>query len=347
MAIQFPNEGDLPCAVLLAWPHSDTDWQPWLDSIDQCYRDFAAALSQQASVIALCRDNDHQLHIQQLLESSNARAKSIRFIATDYNDTWIRDYGPISIIRDGSPQLLNFQFNAWGGKYQASSDNAVNSFLEQRHLFKNKLQTLDTIMEGGSIDTDGQGTMLTTSHCLVTDTRNSAMQKQDWEDMFATQLGIQRTLWLDHGGLIGDDTDSHVDMLARFCNPETIAYTSCDDASDVHYQPLQQMKQQLESFRTAAGQAYQLVALPLPQAIMDAGQRLPASYANFLILNDAVFVPTYNDPNDALIQSRLAECFPKHQIVPVYARALIQQYGSLHCATMQVPVAALAESGDC
>lgn len=346
MAIQFPNEGDLPSAVLLAWPHQDTDWQPWLKSIDDCYRDFATALSRHASVIVLCRDHAHRAHIQQLLDATTANASAIGFVVATYNDTWIRDYGPISILRDGEPQLLNFQFNAWGGKYQASNDNAVNHSLEQQQIFATPLQNLDTIMEGGSIDTDGQGSLLTTSHCLVSDTRNAAMQKPDWEQLFATQFGIQRTLWLDYGGLIGDDTDSHVDMLARFCDPATIAYSSCDDATDVHYQPLQQMKQQLQSFRTAAGEPYRLVALPLPQAIMAEGERLPASYANFLVLNDAVFVPSYNDPNDALVQSRLATCFPQHQIVPVYARALIQQYGSLHCATMQIPIIALAKGRD-
>ncbi len=341
MSIRFPNEGDLRCAVLLAWPHQDTDWQPWLHQIDIGYRDFVTHLSRHADVLLLCRDGEHQQHIQQLLAASEVDQSVIRFIPATYNDTWIRDYGPISIMQADKIQLLNFTFNAWGGKYPASSDNAVNHFLQQQQILNAALNDQDTILEGGSIDTDGQASLITTSACLLSDTRNAHMQKPDWEKLFSRQLGIQQTLWLDHGGLIGDDTDSHVDMLARFCNDRTIAYTSCDDATDIHYPPLQQMKQQLESFTTLDGKPYRLVALPMPKAIIDAGERLPASYANFLILNNAVFVPSYDDPMDDIALARLSECFPQHKVIAVKARALIQQYGSLHCATMQIPLAAL------
>lgn len=346
MAIRFPNEGDLPCGVLLAWPHGDTDWQPWLQNIDTCYGYFVSQLSQHAPVMVLCRDGAHQQHIQTLLCHTHAVSEAIQYIQAPYNDTWIRDYGPLSIIENDSPILLNFTFNAWGGKYQASNDNAINLVLQQQHTFRSPLKNLELIMEGGSIDTDGQGTLITTSRCLITDTRNATMQKPDWEALFSKQFGIQQTLWLDYGGLIGDDTDSHVDMLARFCDTSTIAYTSCDNEQDIHYTPLQKMKQQLESFRTLTGDPYRLIALPMPEPIIDDGERLPASYANFLILNDAVFVPVYDDPMDKIILSRLTDCFPQHTIVSVNARALIQQYGSLHCATMQVPVAALTKVRD-
>ena len=346
MSIRFPNEGELSSAILLAWPHEDTDWQPWLDKIERCYRDFVAQLSQHAKVIVLCRDTHHQQHIQKILNASNADFNSIHFIPTTYNDTWIRDYGPITVLNNEHVQLLNFKFNAWGDKYKASDDDAVNTFLQQQNCFSVELKTLDIILEGGSIDTDGQGTLITTSHCLISDSRNPLMQKQEWEKFFTQQFGIQKVLWLDHGGLIGDDTDSHVDMLARFCDDETIAYTSCEDTSDVHYTPLIKMKQQLASFTTLSNKPYKLIALPMPKAIIDDGERLPASYANFLILNNAVFVPCYDDPADNIALSRLRECFPRHNIIGVNARALIQQYGSLHCASMQVPLSALAEAGD-
>jgi agmatine/peptidylarginine deiminase len=346
MAIRFPNEGELPCAVLLAWPHEQTDWLPWLTEINHCYRDFVTHLSQHAQVLLLCRDDSHRQQIQHLLEVTDARLATIEFHTATYNDTWIRDYGPITILRDDKPHLLNFQFNAWGGKYQASADNAVNTHLQQQGLFTAELLNLETVMEGGSIDTDGHGSLLTTSQCLITDTRNVQMQKPQWEQLFADRFGIKQTLWLDHGGLIGDDTDSHVDMLARFCDPNTIAYTCCEDESDVHFEPLQQMQQQLAAFTSISGQPYRLVGLPLPKAIIDHGERLPASYANFLILNKAVFVPCYDDPADEIALSRLQECFPEHQIIGVRARALIQQYGSLHCATMQIPISALAKTGN-
>lgn len=328
---------------MLAWPHTDTDWQPWLKQIDACYQDFATKLSQHASVLLLCRDEQHQQHIQQLMMQSDAQRGAIRYIQTAYNDTWVRDYGPISILKDNQLELLNFTFNAWGDKYPSTNDNAVNHTLQQQQCFHAVLIDLNIIMEGGSIDTDGQGSLLTTSTCLITDSRNASMQKSDWEQLFTRQLGIQQTLWLDHGGLIGDDTDSHVDMLARFCPHDTIAYTSCEDTNDIHFEPLQQMRQQLTSFTTLDGQPFNLIALPLPKAIMDQGERLPASYANFLVLNDAVFVPVYDDPMDEIAISRLSECFPRHHIVPVRAHALIQQYGSLHCATMQIPLAALTK----
>jgi len=194
------------------------------------------------------------------------------------------------------------------------------------------------VLEGGSIDSDGQGTLLTTTACLLAPTRNPSLDQAGIESSLAQYLGVQRVLWLRHGRLEGDDTDSHIDMLARFCDPVTLAYSCCDDEADEHFAPLQAMKKELASFRTLAGEPYRLVPLPLPQAIFNAqGRRLPASYANFLIINNAVLVPLYDDHADEIAITNLQRCFPDRQIVGINCLAIIQQYGSLHCLTMQLP----------
>jgi agmatine/peptidylarginine deiminase len=160
-------------------------------------------------------------------------------------------------------------------------------------------------------------------------------------------LGIERVLWLDHGELAGDDTDAHVDMLARLCDSETIAYLRCTDPEDVHSAPLAAMERQLRTFRTPAGTPYRLVPLPLPRAVHDSGgRRLPASYANFLVINGAVLLPVYDDPSDAVARERLQSCFPDRQVIPINSLTLIQQFGSLHCATMQLPAGVLKAAGD-
>ena len=200
------------------------------------------------------------------------------------------------------------------------------------------MQACEFVLEGGSIDTDGEGTLLTTTACLLTESRNPQLDQQQIEMRLKTELGVTRILWLQHGFLAGDDTDSHIDMLARFCAPDTIAFMQCDDPGDEHFESLAAMAQELRQFRTRDGQPYRLIGLPLPAAIYNSvGQRLPASYANFLIINDAVLVPQYNDRSDEIVLKRLAACFPDRQMIGIPCRALIEQYGSLHCLSMQFP----------
>lgn len=198
---------------------------------------------------------------------------------------------------------------------------------------------LDFVLEGGSIESDGMGTLLTTSECLLAPNRNQPMNRIDIEEHLRRVLHVQRVLWLDHGYLAGDDTDSHVDTLARFCSPDTITYVKCTDTEDEHYDALLKMEEQLRTFRTLAGEPYRLLALPMADKVEEEGERLPATYANFLILNDAVLYPTYNQPlKDRQAREVLQEAFPGYELVGIDCRTLIRQHGSLHCVTMQYPV---------
>jgi agmatine/peptidylarginine deiminase len=235
--------------------------------------------------------------------------------------------------------LLDFTFDGWDGKHAAARDNQVSRILFDAGVFNvSDLDKHSLVLEGGSIDTDGCGTLLTTTRCLLETSRNPGMNRGALEACFHKALGIERILWLDHGMLRGDDTDGHVDMLARFCTPDVIAYLQCTDPADEHYDELGAMERQLRDFVTPEGVPYTLCPLPMPQPVYsEDGERLPASYANFLVINDAVLVPVYNDPADKQVLSVLQECFPGREIVAINCLPLIQQYGSLHCATMQLP----------
>jgi len=257
------------------------------------------------------------------------------------NDSWVRDHGPITVLREGQGLLLDYQFNGWGNKYESGLDNRLSIRLHEMGAFHSMaMETLDFVLEGGSIEVDSQGTLLTTTECLLSPERNPQYSRDEIETLLKRQLGVERILWLEHGQLEGDDTDGHVDTLARFCDDHTIAYVSCDDKADSHFASLKAMEAELKGFSDTDGKPYRLVPLPLPAAQYDEeGQRLPATYANFLIINGAVLLPTYDDPLDVVAAERLAECFPQREIIPIDARPLIHQYGSIHCVTMQLPAA--------
>jgi agmatine/peptidylarginine deiminase len=331
-------------AVLLTWPHGNSDWRPWLGQADKTYASMTEAISLYETCIILAYDADHELHIRQQLLASKTRSEQVRFIQLKTNDTWIRDYGPLTVREDDNWLLIDFAFNGWGGKYEAELDDAVTRHLHEQQLFGPiPLARANMIMEGGSLETDGHDTILTTSQCLLHPGRNPGMDRQQLEQAMHEHLGAERILWLDHGELQGDDTDGHVDTLARFCSPDTIAYVACSDDGDSHFSSLQAMAKQLQAFRDHQGQPYNLVPLPLPAAITDEqGNRLPATYANFLIINNAVIVPVYEVAEDDAALRQLELCFPGRTLLPVPARVLVHQYGSVHCATMQLPAGVVA-----
>ena len=306
--------------------------------------EIARAVTRFEPLLVLCRDAGHQRYIHGRLERAAVSAAAVSFAVVPTNDTWVRDYGPLAVVQEDRPVLHDFSFDGWGGKYPATLDNAASLTLFSAGVFGTVDYLRHTlVLEGGSIDTDGAGTLLTTSRCLLASGRNAGIDRDALEQQFHELAGIERVLWLDYGELCGDDTDGHIDMLARFCNPGTIAYMQCSDPDDEQYAALTAMQEQLRSFRTTGGEPYSLVPLPLPQPVFNAaGERLPASYANFLIINNAVLVPVYADPADAAALAALEPCFPGRELVPVNCRALIQQYGSLHCATMQLPAGVLA-----
>jgi agmatine/peptidylarginine deiminase len=274
------------------------------------------------------------------LLGSNANTVYIQAIL---NDIWTRDTGFITVEENGQPNLLNFRFNGWGEKYPHHEDDALNHKLLPHAPFIGATHNdIDFILEGGSIESDGAGTILTTRQCLLNPNRNKGLNQKEIENRLLEYLGAERILWVEQEHLPGDDTDAHIDTLARFCSPDTIAYTSCDNHRDPLYTGLKRMESQLEALRTIEGKPYRLVALPLPENIYDEdGKRLPANYANFLIINDAVMAPTYDESGDQAALERIAQCFPGRKIIPTPCRPLVYQNGSLHCMTMQFPLKAL------
>ncbi len=334
----LPAEWVPQSAVMLTWPHADTDWAMNLAEAESVFFDIARAVSPREQLIITCCDESHKKSVLEKLEAAGIPGKRISVFIHISNDSWTRDHGPIGVLENGRLHLLDFEFNGWGGKYPAEKDNQLNRALYKQGAFDNMPFTrLPFVLEGGSIDSDGQGRLLTTAACLLSPTRNPSLDKTDIEHRLSRYLGAQQVLWLQHGRLQGDDTDSHIDMLARFCDPATIAYSSCDDEADEHFAPLQAMQQELAAFRTSTGKAYKLVPLPIPQAVYNKqGQRLPASYANFLIINEAVLVPQYDDSADIIALTNLQACFPDRKIIGINCLPIIQQYGSLHCLTMQL-----------
>ena len=337
--MRLPAETEPQSGILLTWPHALTDWRACLDAADAVYLDITRAISTRESVLVICHDQQHREHVERMLDHTGIGNHNLRFAIAPTNDTWVRDYGPLGLAAGSRACLLDFTFDGWGNKYTAGLDNAVTPTLHAAGEFGAvELKSHPLVLEGGSIDVDGQGTLLTTTRCLIDSGRNPGETRHSLERLFRELLGIDRTLWLEHGELEGDDTDGHVDMLARFCDAGTIAYTQCVDPLDSNYAGLSAMERQLQTFRNRAGQPYRLIALPLPRPVFDQrGRRLPASYANFLVINDAVLVPVYDDPADSVALERLAAGFPGREIVPVNCLTLIRQYGSLHCATMQLP----------
>ena len=256
------------------------------------------------------------------------------------NDTWARDHGFITLTDDeGHHRLLDFCFNGWGEKFPAELDNAINRRLyDEGKLEGDYVDCLDFVLEGGSIESDGRGTVFTTTGCLLAPHRNQPLTKEQIEERLKRELHAERILWIDHGNLTGDDTDGHIDTLVRICPEDTLLYMGCDDPDDEQYDELRLMEEQLKTFRTIDGRPYRLKKLPMPRPIYDGDDRLPATYANFLIINDAVLCPTYAQPDlDAEALRIIGEAFTDREIVGIDCRSIIKQHGSLHCCTMQFP----------
>ncbi len=343
--ITLPAEWAPQSGIMLTWPHEHSDWQPWLNQVEPVFSDITYHTAARQRVLISCYDPAHLKRVEACLLARKVNLANVDLRIVESNDTWARDHGPITIQQGDTLKLLDFSFNGWGNKYDSSLDNLISKTLHQQHAFANiPLETIDLVLEGGSIESDGLGTLLTTSQCLLTPSRNPNLTAAQVERKLAETLGIEHFLWLHHGYLAGDDTDSHIDTLARLCDPSTICYVQCTDENDEHFVELQAMEQELKQFKTAQGHTYRLVALPMVSAkYSDDGDRLPATYANFLIINGAVLAPTYQDPADKLALDRLSQCFPNHQIIAIDCLPLINQYGSLHCVTMQLPQGVLSD----
>lgn len=334
--VRFPAEWEEQEAILMALPHSGTDWNYILPRALEQYHTLVKAFTGEGRhVLLMCPDKEKTTSL-----FTDIDASLLTLIEMDYNDTWTRDYGPLALEKHGTLRCLDFGFNGWGLKFASDKDNLVNLSLKEKFLIlpEQYRNHRDFTLEGGSVESDGRGTILTTSRCLCSPNRNGGKSKQELNRILGERLGADHVLWLDYGALEGDDTDSHIDTLARLAPGNTIIYTGCHDVEDPQFEELLHMRAQLTLFRTAEGEPYNLVELPLPAPVHDdEGNRLPATYANYLVSGDVIFMPTYTRPEiDRLAADTLRVAFPDHRVVGVDCRTLLWQHGSLHCATMQI-----------
>ena len=338
---RFPAEWEEQDAVLMAWPHEGTDWLPDLHAVQRVTIDTAREVTRFERLLMVSPDIEDA---ERAMAEAGLALDRVRFYEVETNDTWARDFGPLSVLEGEKPVVLDFGFNGWGLKFPADLDNLITRKLGNSGAFGNAtIETMGFILEGGSIESDGRGSVLTTSNCLLSPNRNPHLSRSGVEAFLGQTLGAQRVLWIENGCLAGDDTDSHVDTLARFCPDDTIVYTACDDPKDEHYAPLEAMAEELRSFRTPEGRPYRLLALPWPEASFDEeDQRMPATYANFLVINGSVLVPVYGTQKDRTAIEVIRQAFPERQVTGVYCLPLLTGHGSLHCITMQIPKGVLA-----
>lgn len=338
MTLHLPAEWQSQSAVLLTWPHADTDWQPWLADIEKTYGDIAAAISRFQLVVIACHNKQIETSVLTQLSNLELDLTKIRTFIAPCNDTWARDHGPITITNDqGDTCICDFTFNAWGNKYQANLDDLITtSLIQQPFCQLQNYRNIDLILEGGSIESDGRGTLLTTEKCLLNPNRTNELSKEELEQALIEVLGVKQVHWLTHGYLPGDDTDAHIDTLARF-SPEGIVYVAANGQGAVSTE-LNLMAEELAQLTDIDGEQYQLFPLPMPAPVFNKeNEPLPATYANYLIINDAVLVPTYQDPNDSEALAVIAKAYPDREIIGIDCTTVIEQFGSLHCLTMQLP----------
>lgn len=335
-AWRLPAEWEAQAAVLIAWPHAGTDWAPRLARIEAAYVALAAAIARFEPLLVCVADPALRAHAASLLEAARVPAQRLHFIEATYDDTWLRDSGPLTLTNGAGFRLLDFRFTGWGGKFEAGNDDRLIGQLVARGLFGGAThERVDWALEGGAIESDGAGTILSTWKCLHE--RHPTLSRAEVEQRLRQAFHAERVLWLEHGHLEGDDTDAHVDTLARFAPDGAIVFQACDDPHDSHHEALGRMAGELAELRQLDGGPYRLHALPWARPVLDDGCRRPASYANYLIVNGGVVMPAYGDPADERAAAILAEAHPGREVVPVPAREFIWQNGSVHCLTMQLP----------
>lgn len=326
----FPAEFEPQSFVQLIFPHPQSDWAPYLEEARACFVNIANAVACYQPCLLICDD-------VALVKSYFEPHENLIFIPYQTNDTWARDCSVLSVIdeEEEEPLLLDFTFTGWGGKFDASRDNAMSGAIAD--VYGAPMQKIDLILEGGGVETNANGSLLTTAECLLNPNRNPHLTKIQTEAVLKKEFGVEQILWLNHGYLSGDDTDSHIDTLARFIDTDTIMYVKCDDKNDEHYGALTKMEEELKALRDIDGEPFNLIALPMCEAVFYDDERLPATYANFLIINDAVLLPIYNDSHDSEAIAICEKAFKGRDIIPIDCSVLIRQHGSLHCVTMQFP----------
>ena len=340
----LPAEWAEQSAIQLTWPHAATDWRPYLNDIVETFVELTREIARHEQVIIATPDVAGTEALLRHRLDTNLYA-NISCYACPTNDTWARDHGAITLMptetakQATDARLLDFRFNGWGEKFDWQLDNAITRRLHQQGILNGQLESHDDfVLEGGSIESDGEGTIMTPSMCLMADHRNQPLTRPQIEARLLELLHADRVLWLDHGQLVGDDTDGHIDTIVRMAPNDTLLYIRCDDPQDEQYADFMALEAQLQTLRTREGKPYRLMPLPMPAAMYDGDDRLPATYANFVIINHAVIVPTYNQPSlDAQAIETIAQAFPSRRVVGIDASTVVRQHGSLHCLTMQYP----------
>lgn len=342
---RLPAEWEHQGSIQLTWPHADTDWKSYLPEITETFMQLAKEIAtRQKLLIVTPVEKDTKAAIEKRWGKELLR--NIIFFECDTNDTWARDHAPLTLTSEHSTygafrnnHLLDFKFNGWGEKFDWQKDNAINIQLYYAAYFAGALENhTDFVLEGGAIESDGRGTIMTTTSCLMAPHRNQPLSKEQIEERLLNYLNAKRIVWIEHGVLIGDDTDGHIDTIVRMAPDNTLVYVGCEDKNDEQYADFKALEEQLKTLTTIEGRPYRLLKLPMPHAMYDNGERLPATYANFVILNGAVIVPTYNQPeNDKAAMNVIKEAFSDRDVVGIDASTVVRQHGSLHCLTMQYP----------
>ena len=343
----MPAEWEPHEATWIAWPHNRDDWLGKFQPIPWIYADIVRHLARGEHVRIIVNGRAHQRSAERTLKDAHVALERVQFFCWKTDRVWTRDSGPIFVARekDSALAMTHWQFNGWAKYSNHQRDEKLPALIAQKFALESwqpklkingKLRRI--VLEGGSIDVNGRGTMLTTEECLLSDVqqRNPDVKRYQLEQLFADYLGVTKTIWLGNG-IAGDDTHGHVDDISRFVSPDTIVTVVAKNASDPNHAPLQENLRRLRSATDQNGKPLNVVELPLPSPVWFRGQRLPASYANFYIANAGVLVPTFNDPNDRVALSVLGALFPNRDVVSIYCGDFIWGLGAIHCATQQQP----------
>ena len=333
--LRLPAEWEPQDAIQIAFPSRISDWLDYWDEVIPCYINIIQVLSSYQPLIIICDDiNEFRSNLGEI------ELPNVYILEMPINDTWARDHAAITVEKGNEFLIYDFMFNGWGLKFAADKDNLITKQLFEKGIYNSKKLIIpDLVLEGGSIESDGKGTLLTTTNCLLSPNRNPHFSQQEIENKLIDFFGLKKVLWLENGHLQGDDTDAHIDTVARFCDEKTIAYVQCTDMDEVHYPSLKKMEEELQQLKTSANQQYQLNPLSMTDAVYadDDNRRLPATYANFLIMNEVVLMPTYDVEQDTIALTQLQTAFPNKPVIGIDCKSLLLQHGSLHCITMQYP----------
>ncbi|WP_299780981.1 agmatine/peptidylarginine deiminase [uncultured Formosa sp.] len=342
LGYRIPAEWEDQEGVLLCFPYNGKDWPGKFQAIQWAFVEFIKKIAQVEKVFLVVKTEAQKISVNEKLELAHVNLNHINYILHRTNRSWMRDSGPIIVKNKGKRVALNFNFNGWAKYANYKLDRGVPKIVSET-IKADLMQVMHNgkpvVLEGGAIDTNGKGTLLTSEECLLhptTQVRNENFTKADYEAVFKEYLGVTNVIWLGDG-IVGDDTHGHIDDLCRFVNEDTIITVLEDNPEDSNYKALQDNLKRLQESKLETGKSPKIVTLPMPKPLFFDGLQIPASYANFLILNKTVLVPTFNDSNDYVALNVIADCFPNREVIGMSAIDLIWGFGTLHCLSQQIP----------